>query len=57
MNVSNDVSIASIGVSSSWVAGNKKDLIFLNQMKRENLRKFLPQIFQSCTFNRSVTPP
>jgi hypothetical protein len=57
MNVSNDVSIASIGVSSSWVAGNKKDLIFLNQMKRENLRKFLPQIFQSCTFNRSVTSP
>jgi hypothetical protein len=27
------------------------------QMKREKLKTDLPQIFQSCTFNRSVTSP
>jgi hypothetical protein len=39
------------------IGGQSKGLILLAQMKREKLRKDLPQIFQSCTFNRSVTSP
>ncbi len=39
------------------MGGHAKGLISLDQMKRENLRKDLRQIFQSCTFNRSVTSP
>jgi hypothetical protein len=39
------------------MGGSKTGLILLAQMKREKLKKDLPQIFQSCTFNRSVTSP
>jgi hypothetical protein len=39
------------------MGGSKKGSILRDQMKREKLKKDLPQIFQSCTFNRSVTSP
>jgi hypothetical protein len=44
-------------VSLPEMGGSEKDLILLAQMRQEKLRKDLPQIFQSCTFNRSVTSP
>jgi len=56
-NVSTDVSIASLYMSFLEIGRSKKGLILLAQMKREKLKKGLPQIFQSCTFNRSVTSP
>jgi hypothetical protein len=37
--------------------GNEKDLTLLAHMRREKLKEDLPQIFQSCTFNRSATSP
>jgi hypothetical protein len=52
-----DVSIASLDLSLPEMNESEKDLILLAQMRRENLREDLPQIFQSCTFNRSVTSP
>ena len=32
-------------------------MILLDETRREKLRKELAQIFQSCTFNHSVTSP
>ncbi len=57
MNVSLDVSIASLDMRLRGVEEDEKALISLTQMRQQNLRADLPQIFQSCTFNRSVTSP
>src|SRR5262249_39401832 len=51
------VSIASLYVRLPEMDRSEKELILLNHTKREKPRKDLPQIFQSCTFNRSVTSP
>lgn len=56
-DVSTDVSIASLNVSLPGIDRSKKGLILLAQMRQDKLRKGLRQIFQSCTFNRSVTSP
>jgi hypothetical protein len=52
-----DVSIVSLYMSLPEIGGSRKGLILLAQMKREKLKKDLPQIFHSCTFNRSLTSP
>jgi hypothetical protein len=39
------------------MGGNEKGLISLSRTNQKNLTRTLPQIFQSCTFNRSVTSP
>jgi hypothetical protein len=44
-------------MSLAEIGGSKKAFILPAQMKREKLKTDLPQIFQSCTFNRSVTSP
>jgi hypothetical protein len=56
-NVSMDVAIASLNVSLPKMGRKRKGLILLTQMRHEEVRKELPHIFQSCTFNRSVTSP
>jgi hypothetical protein len=57
LNVSSDVAIASLDLSLCEIEENSNRLILLDQMKQEELIRDLPQIFQSCTFNRSVTSP
>jgi hypothetical protein len=55
--VSWPVSIGSFYVNLPEMGGRKKVLILLAQMRLDDLRKDLPHLFQSCTFNRSVTSP
>jgi hypothetical protein len=57
LNVSTDVSIAVLNVSLSEMARNEKGLAELGKTGQEKLTRDMPQIFQSCTFNRSVTSP
>jgi len=57
LNVSSNVAIASLDLSLCEIGEKNNRLILLDQMKPEELMKDLPQIFQSCTFNRSVTSP
>jgi hypothetical protein len=52
-----DVAIASFNVSLPKMGRKRKGLILLTQMRHEEVRKDLRHIFQSCTFNRSVTSP
>jgi hypothetical protein len=44
-------------VSLPEIDMSEKSLLLLAQTRYEEMRKDLPQIFQSCTFNRSVTSP
>jgi len=52
-----DVTIVSFNVSLPKMGKKRKGLILLTQTRQEKLREDLPHIFQSCTFNRSVTSP
>ena len=56
-DVASDVSIASLRVRLCELGQERKQVILLAQMNREELRKGVAQNFQSCTFNRSVTSP
>jgi hypothetical protein len=54
-----DVAIASLDLRLCEIEEKNNRLNLLDQMKQEELIKDLSQIFQSCSFNRSVTfsPP
>ena len=56
-NVSSSVSIASINVRLSKMARKERELILLGKTGQEKLTRDAPHIFQSCTFNRSLTSP
>jgi hypothetical protein len=57
LNVSSDVSIASTHVNLSEMDRKEKALILRGKIGQKKLRQGAVQIFQSCTFNRSVTSP